>query len=170
MSACIETACSLRVPCMAKFTVLHTEHCTLEAPRMYISSVLHPPHSSCAISVPDKPSGRRREHAFYSVRAASQVVPRAAPAGGTGVMLLHCAGVTRARQRSRSVTRGRRHPLLARCRSAGHTHQRAAHVGRALPRGRACQSGTFGSGSHGSRARGGRTPAGRTAACHIPSI
>ena len=39
-------------PCIARFTVLHTEHCTLEAPLMYISSVLQPPHSSCAISVP----------------------------------------------------------------------------------------------------------------------
>ena len=77
MSACTETASSLRVPCMAKFTVLHTEHCTLEAPRMYISSVLHPPHSSCAISVPDKPRGQRREHAFYSVQNSQPGLCRA---------------------------------------------------------------------------------------------
>ena len=51
-------------PCIARLTVLHTEHCTLEAPLMYISSVLQPPHSSWAISV---------------------------PAGGTGVTLLHSA-------------------------------------------------------------------------------
>ena len=38
---------------------------------------------------------------------------------------------------------------------SGHTHQRAAHVGSALPRGRACQCGTFGGGSRGSRAREG---------------
>jgi hypothetical protein len=37
--------------------VLHTEHCTLEAPLMYMSSVLHPPHSSCAISVPAEGTG-----------------------------------------------------------------------------------------------------------------
>jgi hypothetical protein len=41
-----------RSPCMARLSVLHTEHCTLDAPRMYMSSVRHPPHSSCAISVP----------------------------------------------------------------------------------------------------------------------
>jgi len=44
--------------------VLQTAHWTLDAPRMYMSSVRQPPHSSCAISV---------------------------PAGGTGVTPLHRA-------------------------------------------------------------------------------
>jgi hypothetical protein len=85
-TACYKRSCA---PCMAKFTVLHTEHCTLDAPLMYISSVRHPPHSSCAISVPAErrsaTSGSARPHSPTRV-----AVRCCLPAGGTGVMPLHC--------------------------------------------------------------------------------
>ncbi len=88
--ACARCPTRAHAPCMARLTVLHTEHCTLDAPLMYISSVLQPPHSSCAISV---------------------------PAGGTGVMLLHSAQRTFAApcEASVSANRGcsRAHCVLA---------------------------------------------------------
>ena len=74
-------------PCMARFTVLHTEHCTLDAPLMYISNVLQPPHSSCAISVPVPQTA---EQAMSAAPAALVAGSSVVPAGGTGVMLLHC--------------------------------------------------------------------------------
>jgi hypothetical protein len=44
--------CATWLACMARLTVLHTEHCTDVAPRKYMSNVRQPPHTSCAISVP----------------------------------------------------------------------------------------------------------------------
>ena len=82
----LQAACSGGAPCIARLTVLHTEHCTLEAPRIYMSSVLQPPHSSCAISVPAQP----QPGSAGGTAAAAPRAQRNAPAGGTGVMLLHC--------------------------------------------------------------------------------
>ena len=44
--------CVIWLLCIARLTVEHTEHCTDDANRVYMSSVRHPPHTSCAISVP----------------------------------------------------------------------------------------------------------------------
>ena len=68
--------------------MLHTEHCTLEAPRMYISCVRHPPHSSCAIS---EPAPKKKSQLAGCRLCCPRRGGRDAPAGGTGVMLLHSA-------------------------------------------------------------------------------
>lgn len=50
----LSCAFSWASPCTDKLTVLHCEHWTDVAPRTYINKVLHPPHTSCAISVPER--------------------------------------------------------------------------------------------------------------------
>ncbi len=120
-------AASSRVcaPCIARLTVLHTEHCTLEAPLMYISSVRQPPHSSCAISVPAQAAQARVSGAPRRVRA-----PRGRRTGRRhrrdAIALRHAdrqarvSGAPRQRVLARGGTNDRR------------THQCAAHVRRAL--------------------------------------
>jgi hypothetical protein len=75
---------------------------------MYISSVLQPPHSSCAISVPsdaaqraqrEKACASRLGHAF-SRRRVKRATDNA-PAGGTGVMPLHCRKNTQTHSKTR---------------------------------------------------------------------
>lgn len=55
-SSFVQESKSQDLPSIARFTVWQQEHCTLVAPRMYMRRVWHPPHTSCAISVPAEDS------------------------------------------------------------------------------------------------------------------